>query len=373
MSSKETKHNNSETTPNDSQASSPEAIQPKQQKSKSVIISAISSFYRFGIFAGAITFILSLLWIFFPSLFQPIEKTFQRASDSQLIILSYSIIIFFGMLLGMKFQNTFVKEKSTFQDIDDEREKTDDESKKEKYFNEVLVNKIRSSVVEDLLFYNEFMERNEDFAEYTPEVRKELWNAKLKQYETQSSLFLKITDSLSEQIKTFDRKASRMLDKGIGIAQSGVFLLISSIVIWNAYFHYFSITTKTEHYVGIASCSLIFIFLQTLAAWCLKQHRAYVDASLYVTKIRSIFERKMQAYLLIKEYGEGKDGYHKLLDNFLNDIEWPPEPLSAKQQTSYTKEAAETLTEVSKSLRVLHAAQEKPASSHRRYPNPSRT
>ncbi|MCT4627958.1 hypothetical protein [Halodesulfovibrio sp.] len=189
---------------------------------------------------------------------------------------------------------------------------------------------------------------------------------------TQQSLFDQISQSLTQQVLLFDRKASIMLEQGIKIAISGVLLLLATIILWNYFLQYLGSAARTEHFIGIVSCSLVFVFLQALAVWCLKQHRAYVDASLYVTKIRSIFERKMQAYLLIKEFSQGKEGYHKLLDNFLTDIEWPPEPLSAKQQTSYAKEAAATLTEVTKSLRVLHAAHDKPASSHRRYPNPSR-
>ncbi|WP_066857752.1 hypothetical protein [Halodesulfovibrio spirochaetisodalis] len=192
---------------------------------------------------------------------------------------------------------------------------------------------------------------------------------KVEQCRSQYNLFIKINDDLTSQIQLFDEKASKMLDQGISKASFGVVFLISSIIAWQILF-FFTDKIDARHYAGIVSCSLIFIFMQALAAWCLKQHRAYVDASLYVTKIRSIFERKMQAYLLIKEHADDKDAYHKLLDNFLEDISWPPEPLSAKQQTSYTKEAAETLTEVTKALKVLQPAQGKSPRPSRKHSSP---
>lgn len=160
-----------------------------------------------------------------------------------------------------------------------------------------------------------------------------------------------------------------MLDQGISQATFGVVFLIISIIAWQTLFLFIK-DVDAKHYAGMASCSVIFIFMQALAAWCLKQHRAYVDASLYVTKIRSIFERKMQAYLLLNEHADDKDAYHNLLENFLEDISWPPEPLSAKQQTSYTKEAAETFTEVTKALKVLQPVQGKSPRPSRRHPSP---
>jgi hypothetical protein len=59
---------------------------------------------------------------------------------------------------------------------------------------------------------------------------------------------------------------------------------------WNRGWH-------PEFIYGIASCSILFIFIEFLAAWFLKQYRAFVDTSTYLIKVKSLFDRYMLTYL----------------------------------------------------------------------------
>lgn len=305
-----------------------------------------------------IVFLLILVRIFEPQIYSPLVSFLTKTDDRIIIALlgsAFFIIIssiYFiapSNLLSLSFvifRELLLTSPLSFQAIDKERKQDSDFQLKQ--------------------YVERFEELNETLLEQGEERALAKFDVKLKFCASQQALFTKITEGLTEQIRLFDEKASLMLDNGINNARIGVAFLITSVIFWQVFLVFIN-EVDSRHYIGMGSCSLIFIFMQALAAWCLKQHRAYVDASLYVTKIRSIFERKMQAYLLIKEHADDKDAYHKLLDNFLEDISWPPEPLSAKQQTSYTKEAAETLTEVTKALRVLQPVQGKSPRPSRRH------
>lgn len=165
--------------------------------------------------------------------------------------------------------------------------------------------------------------------------------------------FNEIISILTEQAHTADKKASILLDKGTAYSKGGITFFIISIISWQVLSW---ITDFKEQYIyGIVSCSLLFIFIEFLAAWFLKQYRHFVDTSTYHIKVKSIFDKYMMSYLAIKTLGgdEGNDEskYQAMLKVLEEDIKWPESYLLKNGDVSFAKEALETMTHFAKAMK----------------------
>ena len=101
----------------------------------------------------------------------------------------------------------------------------------------------------------------------------------------------------------------------------------------------------------MVSCSLVFIFIEFLSAWFLKQYRQYVDTSTYIIKIKSILERYMLAYLVIQDSQKDDPDYSDVISMLKEDIKWPETYLTKNPDVSFAKECMETATQLIRSIK----------------------
>jgi len=172
-------------------------------------------------------------------------------------------------------------------------------------------------------------------------------------FESFENYFNDIRNVLIEQAHTADRKASILLDKGTSYSRWGIMLFIVAIIVWQVLSW---ITGFKEQYIyGIISSSLLFIFIEFLSAWFLKQYRHFVDTSTYHIKVKSIFDKYMMSFLAIKTLGNDSENqeskYQAMLKILEGDIKWPETYLLKNSDVSFAKEALETMTHFAKAMK----------------------
>ena len=167
-----------------------------------------------------------------------------------------------------------------------------------------------------------------------------------------------LKNSIEERIRNLDKKASLMLDKGTSYARYGIGFYLSSIVIWQWWISNRADGISREHIVGMVSCTILFLFVEFLSAWFMKQYQHFIDTSTYLTKIKSIFDKYMLSYLALKGLSKGgqiqNEHVTKILDTVSQEIKWPDTNLIYnKRDISFAKEAIESISSVYKELANL--------------------
>lgn len=232
-----------------------------------------------------------------------------------------------------------VQRESRFIDIDDKITTPPDNSTIEKLIDEI--EKLKQS--QPSVDYQRIEEliRNSTVTHPKPE------SDALKSFE---SYFNTIRTTLEEKATVADQKASVLLDKGTAYSRGGITFFIVSIVIWQVLSWIKGF--ESQFIYGIASCSVLFIFIEFLSAWFLKQYRQFVDTSTYLIKVKSIFDRYMLAYLLLKEAsGDKKEKLLEVLPLLKEDIKWPETYLLKNGDVSFAKETMETMTYLLKTMK----------------------
>jgi len=172
-------------------------------------------------------------------------------------------------------------------------------------------------------------------------------------FESFENYFNDIREVLVEQAHIADKKASILLDKGTAYSKGGITFFITSIIAWQILA--WATDFKEQYIYGIVSCSLLFIFIEFLAAWFLKQYRHFVDTSTYHIKVKSIFDKYMMSFLAIKTLGNGTSNeeakYQAMLKILEEDIKWPETYLLKNGDVSFAKEALETMTHFAKAMK----------------------
>ena len=169
---------------------------------------------------------------------------------------------------------------------------------------------------------------------------------RLEQYNSFSNYFDGIRTLLENKSTDADEKASILLDKGTTYSRLGIIFFIFSIILWQGISY---VTGFKEQYIyGIVSCSLLFVFIEFLSAWFLRQYRNYVDTSTYLVKIKSIFDRYMLTYLAIHDSEKDTTSLAHVLSD---DIKWPETYLMKNADVSFAKEAMEAMTYMAKTVK----------------------
>jgi len=172
-------------------------------------------------------------------------------------------------------------------------------------------------------------------------------------YESFENYFSEIKTVLVDQAHTADKKASILLDKGTAYSKGGITFFIVTIIAWQVLSGFYGF--KEQYIYGIVSCSLLFIFIEFLAAWFLKQYRHFIDTSTYLIKVKSIFDKYMLSFLTIKSIGINSDNedekYKSMLKVLEEDIKWPETYLLKHGDISFAKEAMETMTHFAKAMK----------------------
>jgi hypothetical protein len=153
---------------------------------------------------------------------------------------------------------------------------------------------------------------------------------------------------IGSKIHEYDEKASALLDKGVLFAVSGIVFFVFSILIWQFTFN--GKPMQVHNYIGMASCSFIFIFIEFFAGWCLKQYRSFIDASVYMSKMKAMFERHLFAYLItIGEQESSKSSC--VVKCLLAEVSWPDANYSNTPDTHFAKEVLDTSTHLVQAMR----------------------
>lgn len=147
-----------------------------------------------------------------------------------------------------------------------------------------------------------------------------------------------------------NQSASIALDNGKAYAKGRISFLITSVIMIQVLYLIFG--DKTHFIYAILSCSLIFIFIEFISAWFLKQYKTFVDTAVYLMKIKCMFERYMLSYMLIKET-QTDPNYQELLKNLQEEIKWPETYLLKNSDINFAKEAIETMSLMLKNLKDI--------------------
>lgn len=111
-----------------------------------------------------------------------------------------------------------------------------------------------------------------------------------------------IIESLDYQIDYSEEKASRLLEVGRGFVRGGIWLYVINIVVWQAYLYYINFVISAGVIAGMVSSTMIFVIMEFLGAWYLKQYRHYGDSAFSYMKVRSSYNKYMLAYCAIVEF-----------------------------------------------------------------------
>lgn len=231
------------------------------------------------------------------------------------------------------------KEKS-FQDVD---LKTKKETSWEQASSEIIakIEEMKNSTTSDGIDYSKIEEL----------LNKRSVNIAIESSaaNTFTSYFNSIRHLLEQKSSVADEKASILLDKGTAYAKGGITFFILSILFWQLLSGIYGF--QTQFIYGIASCSVLFIFIEFLSAWFLRQYRHFIDTSTYLIKVKSIFDKFYLVYTIAHEAGKDKDAMQQLLKLLSEDIKWPETYLLKSADISFAKEALETMTHLAKELK----------------------
>lgn len=113
-----------------------------------------------------------------------------------------------------------------------------------------------------------------------------------------------IIESLDHQIDYAEEKASRLLEVGRGFVRGGIWLYIFSIIVWQGYLYYINFQLSAGIVVGMVSTTAVFLIMEFLGSWYLKQYRHYGDSAFSYMKVRSSYNKYMLAYCVVVEFSE---------------------------------------------------------------------
>ena len=111
-----------------------------------------------------------------------------------------------------------------------------------------------------------------------------------------------IIESLDYQIDYAEEKASRLLEVGRTFVRGGIWLYVINIVMWQAYLYCIDFVLTPGVIFGMVSSTMIFLIMEFLGAWYLKQYRHYGDSAFSYMKVRSSYNKYMLAYCAILEF-----------------------------------------------------------------------
>ncbi|MFI8556247.1 hypothetical protein [Pseudomonas putida] len=131
----------------------------------------------------------------------------------------------------------------------------------------------------------------------------------------------RVVHALDERINISEKKAQELLSSGKAYLFGGVVCYMGAVVIWQLVEHYLGYS----HFLllGMISTSIMFIVVEFLAAWFLKQYRSYVDSSIVYLSVRSAFNRYLLTYYAVNQFSKESDSLKVMVDLLANEIKWP--------------------------------------------------
>ena len=176
------------------------------------------------------------------------------------------------------------------------------------------------------------------------------------------SYYLSISTSLEKKSNLSDRKASVLLDMGTSYAKWGIVFLIFSIIVWQTVSFFVGFVDQVIY--GVVSCSLIFMFIEFLSAWFLRQYRNFVDTSTYLMKVKAIFDRFMLSYLALQDhsevpYAEKKDLIDRFISSLGEELVWPDKGQAKSRDLGFANEAVDAMTKMMRLIKAKNATSDR--------------
>ena len=165
--------------------------------------------------------------------------------------------------------------------------------------------------------------------------------------------FEDVVSILESRSSLCDEKASVLLDKGIFFVWFGIVFYLLAIAAWQTLIHWTGF--KQEYAYGMIACSILFLFIEFLSAWFLKQYRHFVDTATYLFKVKAIFDRHFLLYLALKGNEAHLTGDEKrlkiLADALTDEIKWPNDSHLTKADVAFAREALDSVSDLVKTLK----------------------
>ena len=164
----------------------------------------------------------------------------------------------------------------------------------------------------------------------------------------------RIASVLERKAQLADQKASVLLDRGVMIAWLGIIFFVASIVAWQV-LAWNKDGMHAQFIFGAVSCTVLFVFMQFLSAWFLKQYRHFIEVSTYLLEIKSVFDRYTLLYTLAndpeaKNPAEGA-AMASLIRSLSDEMKWPRARPAFTEDAYYAKDAAAAVPDVVRSIR----------------------
>lgn len=162
-----------------------------------------------------------------------------------------------------------------------------------------------------------------------------------------------VIESLDYQIDYAEEKASTLLDIGRRFVRWGIWLYVLSILVWQLYIWSVNFMINPGIVAGMISCSVLFVIVEFLGAWYLKQYRHYGDSAFSYMKVRSSYNKYMLAYCAVVEFsGDGQAKAKKDILKVLSEPEkWPEFREVASNDFNYMLQSVESLGTVFEKLK----------------------
>lgn len=173
-----------------------------------------------------------------------------------------------------------------------------------------------------------------------------------KQYGSFEGYFSSMRARTDGEIDRMLRQATLLLERGIAIGVGGALGYLGIIYIWHTIWIMEGKGTNWAIIIGAVSTSLLFLAVEFLAAWFLKQYRQFTDGALYLSKIRAIFDRHMLAYLVCtKEHTEATRA--AMLPFLSAPIIWPEAPSISKPDATHANELSQWMKDMTAEMARL--------------------
>jgi hypothetical protein len=168
-----------------------------------------------------------------------------------------------------------------------------------------------------------------------------------------------IVKALDDRISLSEIKANLLLSQGKSLMGWGVLFYIVAIGAWQVVAHYWGYSYILL--IGMISSSLLFVVIEFLAAWFLKQYRSYIDSSMAYLQARSVYNNYLLTYYALNQFDENADTKKVLVKMLGEKITWPSVKELSKNDFNYILESLSAFTgAVDKMKKSLDTTKEAP-------------
>lgn len=165
--------------------------------------------------------------------------------------------------------------------------------------------------------------------------------------------FFTLVDGLTLQLNKINTSSQKLFNQGLIISFIGLGMYIGFIFFWLDKFQEKGF--QSYHLYGIISTSLLFLFIEFLGAWFLKQYRMLSDLSIHLFKFKTVLDKYYLNYTLVKEFSDEKNKNElitKLFEQIKEEIKVLPD-FNSKQSTSFAKEAIGSISNLTDIVKKL--------------------